>query len=81
MKTLIVRKGDTLTTIAERVYGNLGHWITLYMENMGLIIDDPRNKACLRRFGGIPPRWIFPGQVLAIPAAPTMPLSRFPDGY
>jgi nucleoid-associated protein YgaU len=62
----IVKKGDTLSEIAERIYGNWKRGTRIYMENMTLIKDDPRNAICIEKFGGIPPDWIFPDQVLKL---------------
>ncbi len=37
-----VAKGDTLSKISERYYGNMSYWDVIYMENYGFIGDDVR---------------------------------------
>lgn len=76
MKTYVVKDGDTLTTIAQRVYRNWTYWIDIYINNMPTIADDPRNKACIAKFGGIPPHWIFTDQVLKLRFWPRMKSTR-----
>lgn len=49
-----VQPGDTLGSIAWRMYGNSGAWSVIYNANRGVI--------------GANPHLILPGQVLAIPA-------------
>jgi nucleoid-associated protein YgaU len=48
-----VRAGDTLASIALRVYGDAGRWPQLYRANVAAI--------------GAAPGLIFPGTVLALP--------------
>jgi nucleoid-associated protein YgaU len=52
----IIRHGDNLWTIAERVYGNGLQYRTIYHAND----DQIRN-----------PHWIFPGQIFDLPKAAT----------
>ena len=49
---VVIRRGDTLWSIADRVYGSGYRYRTIYRANK----DQIRN-----------PRWIYPGQVLEIP--------------
>jgi hypothetical protein len=35
-----VRAGETLSILAKRYYGNMGHWDVIYLENFGVIGDD-----------------------------------------
>jgi len=67
-RSVVVRHGDCLSIIAERELGNYMRGMEIYLDNMAYIRDDPRNKACMRQFGGNPPDWIFPRQVLRIRA-------------
>lgn len=53
LRTHVVQKGDTLSTIAERTYGKAGRWTDIYAANRDLL-DDPD---CIQ-----------PGQVLQLPA-------------
>ena len=52
--TYVVVRGDNLSKIALRHYGNSAKWRVIYEANRGLIKD---------------PNKIWPGQVLVIPAA------------
>jgi nucleoid-associated protein YgaU len=52
--TYTVVKGDSLSKIAQREYGDANKWRTLYEANRDLIKD---------------PDLIYPGQLLSIPAA------------
>ena len=52
-RTHVVRKGDTLSTIAEQVYGRADRWTEIYAANRD-VLDDPD---C-----------IHAGQVLQLPA-------------
>ena len=54
-RTYVVRAGDTLSSIAQRLYGNAGAWRTLYEANQSKI----RN-----------PSLIYIGQVLTVPGQP-----------
>ena len=65
-RSVTVKGGDCLSLIAERELGNAKRGIEIYLDNMPYIRDDPRNRACLRRFGKTPPDWIFPNQVLRV---------------
>jgi LysM repeat protein len=60
-----VRRGDTLSSIAQRFYGSSGDWNRLYAANRSVLHN---------------PNMIFPGQVLAIPGhlpvASTSPASH-----
>jgi nucleoid-associated protein YgaU len=53
-RTYVVVKGDTLSGIAKREYGNANKWRTIYEANKGVIKD---------------PDLIYPGQELKIPGA------------
>ncbi|MEN5061364.1 LysM peptidoglycan-binding domain-containing protein [Luteimonas sp. TWI1416] len=53
VRTHVVRKGDTLSTIAEQVYGRASRWQAIYAANRD-VLDDPDR--------------IQPGQVLQLPA-------------
>ena len=53
-KTYVVVKGDTLSAIAKREYGNANKWRTIYEANKDVIKD---------------PDLIYPGQQLRIPGA------------
>ena len=53
-KTYVVVKGDSLSKIAKRVYGDANKWRTIYEANKDLITD---------------PDLIYPGQELQIPGA------------
>lgn len=53
LRTHVVRKGDTLSTIAEQVYGQTRRWTDIYAANRD-VLDDPD---C-----------IHAGQVLQLPA-------------
>ena len=53
-KTYVVVKGDSLSAIAKREYGDANKWRTIYEANKGLIND---------------PDLIYPGQELKIPGA------------
>lgn len=53
LRTRVVRKGDTLSTIAEEVYGQTSRWTDIYAANRD-VLDDPD---C-----------IHAGQVLQLPA-------------
>ena len=53
-KTYIVVKGDSLSKIAKREYGDSDKWRTIYEANKDLIKD---------------PNLIYPGQELKIPGA------------
>ncbi|MDC7807001.1 LysM peptidoglycan-binding domain-containing protein [Luteimonas sp BLCC-B24] len=53
LRTHVVRKGDTLSTIAEQVYGRADRWTEIYAANRD-VLDDPD---C-----------IHAGQVLQLPA-------------
>lgn len=53
LRTHVVRKGDTLSTIAEQVYGQTRRWADIYAANRD-VLDDPD---C-----------IHAGQVLQLPA-------------
>jgi len=53
-KTYIVVKGDSLSKIAKREYGDANKWRTIYEANNDLIKD---------------PDLIYPGQELKIPGA------------
>lgn len=54
-RTHTVAKGDTLSGIAQQVYGRASAWNLIYEANRN-VLDDPDR--------------IYPGQVLAIPDAP-----------
>ena len=53
-KTYIVAKGDSLSKIAQREYGDANKWRTIYEANRDLIKD---------------PDLIYPGQELKLPRA------------
>ena len=53
-KTYVVVKGDSLSKIAKREYGDANKWRTIYEANKDLIND---------------PDLIFPGQTLKVPGA------------
>jgi nucleoid-associated protein YgaU len=53
-KTYVVVKGDSLSKIAKREYGDANKWRTIYEANKDLISD---------------PNLIYPGQALKIPGA------------
>ena len=53
-RSYVVVKGDTLSGIAKREYGNANKWRTIYEANKDLIND---------------PDLIFPGQKLKVPGA------------
>lgn len=53
LRTHVVRKGDTLSTIAEQIYGKAGRWTDIFAANRD-VLDDPDR--------------IQPGQVLQLPA-------------
>ena len=53
-RTYVVVKGDTLSGIAKREYGNANKWRTIYEANKDVIKD---------------PDLIYPGQTLKIPGA------------
>jgi nucleoid-associated protein YgaU len=53
-KTYVVVKGDSLSKIAKREYGDANKWRTIHEANKDLISD---------------PDLIYPGQVLKIPGA------------
>ena len=53
-KTYVVVKGDSLSAIAKREYGDANKWRAIYEANKGLIND---------------PDLIYPGQELKIPGA------------
>jgi nucleoid-associated protein YgaU len=53
-RTYVVVKGDTLSGIAKREYGNANKWPTIYEANKDVIKD---------------PDLIYPGQQLRIPGA------------
>ena len=53
-KTYVVVKGDSLSKIAKREYGDANKWRTIYEANKELISD---------------PDLIYPGQELKIPGA------------
>ena len=53
-RTYTVVKGDSLSKIAKREYGDANKWRTIYEANRGLIKD---------------PDLIYPGQLLNIPEA------------
>src|SRR5688572_4001711 len=53
-KTYVVVKGDSLSKIAKREYGDANKWRMIHEANKGLISD---------------PDLIYPGQVLTIPGA------------
>jgi nucleoid-associated protein YgaU len=53
-KTYIVVKGDSLSKIAKREYGDANKWRTIYEANKDLIKD---------------PDLIYPGQELKVPGA------------
>lgn len=53
-KTYVVVKGDSLSTIAKREYGDANKWRTIHEANKDLISD---------------PDLIYPGQELKIPGA------------
>jgi len=53
-RTYVVVKGDTLSGIAKREYGNASKWPTIYEANKDVIKD---------------PDLIYPGQQLRIPGA------------
>ena len=57
--TYIVQPGDTLSTIAQRCYGDASRWSNIYALNRSVI--------------GANPNLLFAGQVLSIPAAPANP--------
>ncbi len=52
VRTHVVKKGDTLSTIAEQTYGKAGRWTDIYAANRD-VLDDPD---CVR-----------PGQILQLP--------------
>jgi nucleoid-associated protein YgaU len=54
VRTYTVAKGDTLSAIAQREYGDANKWRVIFEANRGTISDPDR---------------IQPGQVLTIPAA------------
>lgn len=56
-RTHTVAKGDTLSGIAQKVYGRADRWPAIFEANRDRI-DDPNR--------------IYPGQVLKIPDAPSM---------
>jgi nucleoid-associated protein YgaU len=53
-KTYVVVKGDSLSKIAQREYGDANKWRTIYEANKDLIND---------------PDLIYPGQELKVPGA------------
>ena len=53
--TLTIRPGDNLWTIAARLYGGGARYREIYEANRQIIAD---------------PHWIYPGQVLVLPARP-----------
>jgi nucleoid-associated protein YgaU len=53
-KTYIVAKGDSLSKIAQREYGDANKWRTIYEANKDVIKD---------------PDLIYPGQELKVPGA------------
>jgi len=53
-RTYTVVKGDSLSKIAKREYGDASKWRTIYEANRGLIKD---------------PDLIYPGQLLSVPQA------------
>ena len=53
-QTYVVKKGDSLSKIAKRIYGNAGEWRKIFEANRDQIED---------------PDLIQPGQMLKIPAA------------
>lgn len=57
LRTHTVRSGDTLSGIAQEVYGRADRWQLIFQANRDKI-DDPDR--------------IFPGQVLVIPDAPSV---------
>ena len=66
MKTIIVRSGDTLTSLAQEHLGNWRLWVELWNTNHAVIVDEQRRYPEARRnMQG--PDWIFPGTVLQLP--------------
>jgi len=59
-RTYTVRPGDSLSSIARRLYGPRGNWTSLYRANSRTIAD---------------PSLIYAGQVLRVPASPARPLA------
>lgn len=69
-KNYTIRRGDTLSAIALRFYGNAGKWRKIYRANKGRIEAAARDNGRKSSRGG--PRkqvgwWIFPGTRLTIP--------------
>jgi LysM repeat protein len=55
-RTYTVQPGDTLSSIAQRFYGNPGDWESLYQENENVVQN---------------PNSIYPGEVLKVPSDPS----------
>lgn len=62
----IVQKGDTLSALALRFYGNAREWPQLWDRNRAVIEAAQRLEARqLRHMTG--PNWIFPRTMLEVP--------------
>jgi len=64
MRTYTIKRGDTLSTIAEEQLGNAFLWRELYQLNREVILKAQREPARITMQG---PDWIFPGTVLKLP--------------
>jgi nucleoid-associated protein YgaU len=53
LRTYTIKKGDTLSAIAKREYGNAQEWHAIFEANRDIIKD---------------PDKIFPGQIIKLPA-------------
>lgn len=65
-RTYTVRAGDTLSGIAQRLYGHAGRWHWLYEANRSKIHN---------------PNLIYVGQVLSVPHGPPTSLTSHHSGY
>lgn len=63
----VVKKGDTLSQIAERYHRNAHRWYDIFMRNSRTILNYPGHATCMRMNPkSHPADWIFPGQVLYV---------------
>lgn len=65
----IVKKGDTLWTIAQRFYGTGTKWQALYQANKDIIESTAKKqwKAAGKNRDSQNGHWIFPGTKISIP--------------